>query len=252
VIVKTPSLPGSVTAILTGGTPGVILSTTNACLNTNGTATAGSAGMIVTNAPGVPMGTVLAVDPCILPVEYAYFTAGPGVQNSVRLDWKTATEINNERFVIEHSTDAYNFTNIGQVLSASTNGLGADYGFIHRTPNLGDNWYRLRQYDRDGRSSVSEIKRVTFTPTAATIQKLYPNPVSVPNEVVMELMMPQDGSANLSIYNVMGQAVFHMPATLDAGLNSLHIPTQALVPGIYFVKLNAGSQGEVVVKLKVN
>lgn len=252
VLVKTGSLPGSVTTQLNGGTPGVILSSSNACNNTNGTALAGTAGVVVTGIGGIPMGTTIAVAPCILPVEYAYFKAQPGDLNTVKLDWGTATEINNTHFEIEHSLDAIHFDGIGQVPSASQNGDGAVYAFIHRRPVVGDNWYRIRQYDRDGRSSASEIKHVRFEPTAVTMQALYPNPVTTPADVTLEMMSPGSADARLDIMNLMGQQVYQMSVTLDSGLNSIKIPTQGLTTGIYFLRLNAGKQGEMVVKLKVN
>jgi hypothetical protein len=252
VFVKTGALPGSITTNFAGGTPGVILSSINACNGTTGTALAGAAGVVVTNAPGVTSGTTMAVAPCILPVEYAYFNAQPSAQNTVRLDWGTSSEFNNTHFEVEHATDVVNFVGIGQVSSLGQNGEGAEYGFIHRKPALGDNWYRIRQFDRDGRSSVSEIKHVVFAPTAVTIQNLFPNPVNAPHQVTMELMSPAAAAGRLSVLNLMGQIVQESPIFLESGLNSMKISTLGLQSGIYFLKVNAGKQGEVVMKLKVN
>lgn len=252
VITRTATLPGTVTTLLSGGVPGLILSSSNGCLNTSGTAVAGAVGVVVTNAPGVPMGTTVAVAPCILPVEYAYFDAEPSIQNTVKLDWGTATEVNNTHFVVEHSLDAINYEPIGEVLSTAENGQGAEYQFVHRTPKVGDNWYRIRQFDRDGRSSASEIRQVRFAPTAITIQQLYPNPVTAPNAVTLETMAPAASNGNLSILNMVGQVIYSMPIQLETGLNSLELPTQGLSSGMYFLRVNAGSQGVATLKLKVN
>jgi hypothetical protein len=237
---------------MAGGTPGIITSSTNACNNTSGTAAAGTAGVIVTNAPGVPMGSAVAVLPCILPVEYAYFTARPAMQNTVQLEWMTTVELNNSRFAIEHSIDAIQFEEVGSVASAANGTDGAEYSFLHREPIVGDNWYRIRQYDRDGRSSATEIKQVWFEPTAVSIQNLYPNPVSAPAEAILEVMVPGEAHGNLFITNLMGQEMYQVSVDLVGGVNALRIPTQQLSMGIYFLRLNAGRYGEVVTKLKVN
>jgi hypothetical protein len=251
VFYKGAGLPGTITTTLTGGVPGTILSTSNACLNTSGTATAGAAGLVLASAPGVSIGSSVAVVPCILPVEYGYFTANPSVQNSVRLDWSTTSEVSNDRFEIEHSTDAFRFDVVGTVASASQDHEGATYGFVHRQPAVGTNWYRLRQYDLDGHSAVSEIRQVHFEPNAISIIQLYPNPVDAPNEAILEVMLPGVADGMLSVMNIMGQQVSQVPVALQSGSNAIHIPTQSLGSGIYFLRLQAGKHGELVTKLKV-
>ena len=68
----------------------------------------------------------------------------------------------------------------------------------------------------------------------------------------MELMLPGDGTGLLTISNMLGQKVGEFPLNLDAGLNTIRIPTQGLGVGIYFLRLNAGKHGELVSKLKIN
>src|SRR5690606_15817603 len=48
----------------------------------------------------------------ILPIELLRFDAIPG-KNDVKLEWKTATELNNSHFEIERSADGRNFQPIG-------------------------------------------------------------------------------------------------------------------------------------------
>lgn len=245
------SLPGSISTNLVGGTPGIITSSSNGCNSTSGTAAAGAAGTILTGVPGVPIGTTTAVAPCVLPVEYAYFNAYPSGLNSVVLDWKSSIEINNDRFEIEHSTDGVQFSTLGTVLSTAVPGEGADYRYYDRHPALGDNWYRLRQFDRDGRNSAGEIRHVRFTPTGVNVQTLYPNPVTAPNDVRLEVMSPKAGTATLSILNLMGQTVWQSPVRLEEGISSFGIPSNGLERGIYFVKLQTPGSGDIVQKLKV-
>lgn len=246
------SLPGSVTTNLAGGTAGIITSSSNACNGTSGTAAPGVAGTILAGVAGVPMSSTLAVEPCILPVEYSYFSATAGVQNTVWLDWATTSELSNDRFDIERATDALTFTHIGTLPASAQDGGGATYRFIDRSPVVGGNWYRLRQFDKNGRSAISEIRHIRFEPNAITLQRLYPNPVGAPTEVSLEILSPAAATVSLTLLNVMGQQVYQASARLESGLTTLRIPTQGLRHGIYFLRLHAGTQGEVVTKLKVN
>ena len=50
----------------------------------------------------------------LLPVELITFN-GRVMNNNIKLDWQTATELNNSHFDVEWSTDGISFEKIGQV-----------------------------------------------------------------------------------------------------------------------------------------
>ncbi|MES2881746.1 MAG: hypothetical protein V4676_06335, partial [Bacteroidota bacterium] len=70
------------------------------------------------------------------------------------LQWKTAYEINASHFEIEHSGDANTFNNIGRVATGARN---SSYSFTHDNPVKGNNFYRLKLVDVDGRFSYSKV-----------------------------------------------------------------------------------------------
>ncbi len=57
--------------------------------------------------------------------------------NSLTVSWNTLNETNNNHFEIEVSKDGHNFTKIGEIKSAATNGNSAtiiEYSFTHQLP----------------------------------------------------------------------------------------------------------------------
>ncbi len=97
----------------------------------------------------------------VLPVEYTSFTAQQKNQ-SVNLIWQTASETDNSHFEIEHSADAENWTEIGEVAGAGTTDQRTDYEFVHTQPREGINYYRLKQVGFDGSYTYSKIVSVEF------------------------------------------------------------------------------------------
>ncbi len=91
-----------------------------------------------------------------LPVELIDFDAT--VQNNtVKLDWITAAEINNDYFTVERSPDAVNFEVVQTVQGAGNSRMLLQYSAFDFHPLIGKSYYRLRQTDFDGKSTVSKM-----------------------------------------------------------------------------------------------
>jgi len=152
-----------------------------------------------------------------LPVELTEFTAKA---NKVAVDLM-ASEIDNDFFVIERSSDARRFEAIGKVEGSGSTASISNYSFIDKNPLKGNNYYRLKQTDFDGAYEYSDIRNVNFDGEELQI---YPNPSFAGNEITIqgELNSP------IRIYNSIGQVT----AILQAGeVNKLlNLPA-----GIYFL-----------------
>jgi len=88
----------------------------------------------------------------VLPVELLSFTARCHKQK-VTLDWKTATEINNDFFTIDRSSDGKNWDMIGKVNGMGNSNRNQYYSFTDETPLKGKSYYRLKQTDFDGQDT---------------------------------------------------------------------------------------------------
>lgn len=112
----------------------------------------------------------------ILPVELTSFTAQPAPDGAVQLNWRTASEHNAEKFIVE-AGQGERFTAIGEVAAAGNATSVRNYAFRHQ-PTEGGTWhYRLRQRDFDGRETFSAIRAVVVGAEAARGPlTLLPNP----------------------------------------------------------------------------
>lgn len=100
-----------------------------------------------------------AEDP--LPIELLSFYAKP-VDSYVKLQWETASEINNDYFTVEKSKDGVNFYPVCLIQGAGNSTITLDYSAVDVHPYKGLSYYRLLQTDFDGRQSSSHIISVFF------------------------------------------------------------------------------------------
>ncbi|MCF0069691.1 T9SS type A sorting domain-containing protein [Dyadobacter sp. CY261] len=110
----------------------------------------------------------------LLPVTLAQFdvTNENGVNT---LQWSTVSELNSEKFEIEYSSTGKSWKQLGTVASSGDSDSLKTYSFIHRTPEAGNNYYRLRMVDRDKTFAYSKIAHAYVY---GKVAKVYPNPVS--------------------------------------------------------------------------
>jgi hypothetical protein len=167
-----------------------------------------------------------------LPVELISFDAIPDHENiTTALHWSTATEINNDYYIIENSTDAQNWTMIGRKDGAGNSNNILNYELHDLNPPHGISYYRLKQFDYDGTESIKGIRSVDF---ARKIQfNIFPNPAS---DVVY---VQGENITAIEVYDVNGKMVHTQPQNMG---NRWIIDTQVLAHGVYYFKINDGNQ----------
>jgi hypothetical protein len=138
-----------------------------------------------------------------LPVTLLTFTAKRDAGNTVLVQWQTASESNNSHFIIERSGDGRNYASIGRVAAGSS--TGASYSFTDEQPFSGNNYYRLRQHDRNGSQRLYGVRLVQGVEGVGA-PALYPNPV-VGNAVTVDLKRTLIKPLAYIISNAAGQVV---------------------------------------------
>lgn len=197
---------------------------------TTGNATAGtiiSAGAITSFSP-ITLGSSDLANP--LPVELIHFAA-TAENESVKLNWTTASELNNDFFTVQHSTNGVEFTSLGIINGQGTTHNSTSYEFIDETPHAGINYYRLKQTDFDGTSDFSNVVAVNMN----LEWMLYPNPVTYGTDVTI------NKKDDYAVYNNLGVMVMKLSDT-----TKINIAT--LAPGVYTVRGSNGSVRRLVVK----
>lgn len=165
-----------------------------------------------------------------LPVSLFGFTAQEENNNAL-LHWKTGSELNNRGFEIQRSKDAINFDKIGFINGALNSSLEKDYSFIDEAPLPGKNFYRLLQYDLDGKSVSSPVVNVTiFKAGYFTIS-------NNPGNGVYQLNIHSTNKAIISVSDMTGRRL--MRQQIGAGVRKLDISKYSR--GIYLLHLQIGS-----------
>lgn len=208
-------------------------------LGQNGTG--GNAAPPSINFATVPGGPYYSNPATVIPVEMVRFDAKT-VNNTVKLNWLTASERNNAYFNIERSANGRDWSNIGQVKGNGTTSKATNYGFADETPLATINYYRLKQVDTDGKSSYSPTVSVNFKGNGKQMS-VFPNPANDRLTVVSERF---DTEGVVEIYDLAGRLVESVKNTtspldisrLNAGLYQLRLldKTGAVVNQVRFSK----------------
>jgi len=111
----------------------------------------------------------------VLPITVANFTV-KAAGKSVTLEWVTATEQNNDRFEIERSRDAVSWTKILTVKGTGNSDKTNNYKAQDMNPLNGNNYYRLKQYDKDGSFTVSDVRSLKMLLQNSGSVTVFPNP----------------------------------------------------------------------------
>ena len=85
----------------------------------------------------------------VLPIQLLSFTAKSKNEYNL-IQWSTTSETNNDRFILNHSDNGFDWRTIEVVQGAGNSTSRIDYYFEHRDVNPGVNYYRLTQIDFDG------------------------------------------------------------------------------------------------------
>jgi len=162
-----------------------------------------------------------------LPVHFTLFNI-KCEDNNVLINWKTAQELNSSHFNIERSADGINWAVIGKQAAAGYSSTERSYSFIDNNP-VQKGFYRLAQYDVDGR--VQYTKTLRSTCDNSDMVKVWPNPF---NEMVfVNISTNNKSQATIKIFDSKGALVKDQKADILPVTNQVSIDTKNLPAGAY-------------------
>ena len=154
------------------------------------------------------------------------------VNLTTMVSWATSQEINTSKFYIEHSADGINFIKVGEVAAAGNSSTVSKYNFLHLKPVTGFNFYRIKQFDKDGRFTYSQIVKVLYRNNLLeTI--IAPNPVvNVLNIVEPKVRFIK----TVQVYDSKGALIINKMVNAETQVYSLQVIS--LQKGNYILKIN--------------
>ena len=171
-----------------------------------------------------------------LPVNLVKFEADCNNGN-IDIQWTTASEINNDYFTIERSSNAKDFDQIGKIDgNGNSNNL---LNYIFKDPNFSDgiNYYRLTQVDYDGTSKTYNFIQASCNQTTANQSVvIYPNPFRDIIYIYLENFDKTD-KINVELFNHYGQIIMEYEYQ-NAEISSIDL--SKLPPAMYMIVLTSG------------
>ena len=167
-----------------------------------------------------------------LPIELLMFDA-TCIDNNIIVNWTTASETNNQYFVVE-KTDDPSLESHWKIVAIS-NGAGNSVSILNYSINdLNDgfNYYRLKQIDFDGKYAYSNIVYLNGCESNGSI-KIYPTLSS--GEIFINVKSVKNDNLSIVVVDGIGQVIYNQSSMFYIGESIKNINIRE--KGIYFINV---------------
>jgi hypothetical protein len=188
-----------------------------------------------------------------LPISLVKFEAEK-LAEKVKLTWVTATEINNEKFIIERASDGQDFTSIAEIKGAGNSKELNEYTFVDANPLKGTMYYRLTQVDFDGTSTSFEPVAVNSSKGKLSMEQVagsFEQGAESREQGAWSIYSPITTEASLDVKDVNGKVIYSEKIQLKEGYQNYKLNLSTHHAGIYVLQLIAGKE-RLTKKVKVN
>ena len=185
-----------------------------------------------------------------LPIQLLYFTAKQQT-NRVRLDWSTASEINNDYFTVERSEDGEYFNELFKKSGAGMSNTNLYYFGYDNKPLAGTSYYRLKQTDFDGKNTYSNIESI-YLQQESQIEglKIYPNP-SVDNTIHLDFSGKSNQVVKCILQDAIGKEIAVHIFDTEKGSNNFVLSYPEVASGMYMLEIQSVNEGVQQVQLQL-
>ena len=190
--------------------------------------------------------TVTVANPCPaavispLPVELTTFTATQNDKVNI-LKWQTASEIDNDYFEVQSSTDGIDFRTMEIIEGNGSTFETSDYKYVDAQP-ADITYYRLQQFNYDGASEKSNIVVVERERSGVSNDEvsLFPMPVNDVLSVKYDASSKED--MTILVMDITGRILSIQEEVTTKGNNLFEVDFSNIPAGNYFIKLQLRNQ----------
>ena len=169
-----------------------------------------------------------------LPIQLSSFTAQCD-NDSVLVQWTSQTELNNDYYTIEKTSDNIHYEIVGTVKGAGTTSLPTNYSLIDHSPFAGHSYYVLSQTDFDGNSSTPPGSTIEFTGCGSDIATTV-NAYNTTTNIEVNINAVKADHFTISLTNMLGQTMFSEVRAVALGNNEISLPNN-VTPGVYVLNV---------------
>jgi hypothetical protein len=162
--------------------------------------------------------------------------------NRVHLTWSTSNEEKNDYFTIERSKNLNNWEEVTRVDGSELSQGNLDYEAFDGHPYPGVSYYRLKQTDLDGTTTIFEDQWLRYSDCGFSGEfevKIY---ADFDDNILVNFTAFTGENYSLNIYDPSGRLIHTANGTANEGFNTITVPVQ-VQDGLYFVNFrNESSQ----------
>jgi hypothetical protein len=176
-----------------------------------------------------------------LPVELSSF--GASRENTqVHVAWRTASERNAQRFLVQRSADGHAFATVGEVAAVGSS-TSRQYNFLDASATARQaGYYRLNLVDNDGTTAFGPVAYVAASLLLPQV-RVAPNPTAAANGLQVTVQGCQDQLLRLQLLDDLGRVV------LAQSLRPVSAQQQVVMPlpagqraGVYVLQVIGAAQ----------
>lgn len=172
----------------------------------------------------------------VLPIKSQSFSVKKA-NNGALLEWKVASETDNEKFIVKRSINGSHFEIIGEVYSKGNHNQTQNYSFTDHNPLKGDNYYQLSQIDKDGSTETFALKVLNFDFSGSDVS-IYPNPVSDFVKIKIGAAFSSD-LIQIQLVSIAGNTVFTKQFKNNVA-DEITLEVSQYAPGVYVLVIHDG------------
>ncbi|GBD91672.1 hypothetical protein BMS3Abin04_02404 [bacterium BMS3Abin04] len=182
-----------------------------------------------------------------LPVELVTFSTSTNSEIA-KLNWETATEVNNYGFEIERASSLKNgitprhdeWKKVGFVKGSGNSNSLHKYTFADKPLEGTKFQYRLKQIDVDGSFTYSKVVDVNLIINSFELSQNYPNPFNP--TTIINYKLSHKNNVTLKIYDALGNEVTTLVnGVKPAGSYNVKFDASNLASGLYIYRIQAGN-----------
>jgi alpha-tubulin suppressor-like RCC1 family protein len=182
---------------------------------------------------------ICATANCSAPINLLGFNAEKQGSN-IFLSWVTTSEKNSDYYLVVKSTDGINWTVISKIKANGTSNSMNEYTALDTHPS-GINYYKIVEYDLDGKTQYSDLQKVEFTHESSIT--VFPNPNNGNFNITIR---SKTEKVFISLMNAVGQTVYQSSEEINESLLSKDFNFGSLSKGVYVLTVKTTDDYDVV------
>ena len=163
--------------------------------------------------------------------------------------WETASEINNDYFLIERSWDGISYESLGQIKGSGTTTLPHKYSLTDDAPLLGTSYYRLTQVDFNGENETFPPRPFTYSINGSEMKLVQFGPNPFIDELSLLVQFPNNTQLRAELFTIDGKKIWETVQEVSAGRESFILRPDVRNSGVYHLRLSSAEGKSLLVKL---